>query len=182
MQCFKFMNAFSCQEKFFKNSISNVYQIIHLLKIHILSFFKIYFIYYFWLCWVFIAVCRISLPAASRGYSSLRCTGFSLQWLLLLQSTGSRHAGFSSCSTQVQQLWLMGSRAQAQQLWCMGLLLRGMWDLPGPRIEPMFPALAGRFLTTLPPGKSKIHVLSFIYSFSYYTFSSLQFTIIKKQQ
>ena len=31
--------------------------------------------------------------------SSLQCTGFSLQWLLLLQSTGSRHAGFSSCGT-----------------------------------------------------------------------------------
>ena len=29
--------------------------------------------------------------------SSLRCAGFSLQWLLLLWSTGSRHAGFSSC-------------------------------------------------------------------------------------
>ena len=32
--------------------------------------------------------------------SSLCCTGFSLQWFLLLQSTGSRHVGFSSCSTQ----------------------------------------------------------------------------------
>ena len=39
---------------------------------------------------------------ASRGYSSLRCVGFSLQWLLLLRSIGSRHAGFSSCSTQPQ--------------------------------------------------------------------------------
>ena len=29
-----------------------------------------------------------------------------------------------------------------------------MWDLPGPGLEPMFPALAGRFLTTVPPGKS----------------------------
>ena len=28
-----------------------------------------------------------------------------------------------------------------------------MWDLPGPGLEPMFPALAGRFLTTAPPGK-----------------------------
>ena len=51
---------------------------------------------YFWLHWVFVAVCRPSLVAASRGYSSLLCTGFSLQWLLLLRSTGSRHAGFSS--------------------------------------------------------------------------------------
>ena len=27
----------------------------------------------------------------------LRCADFSLLWLLLLRSTGSRHAGFSSC-------------------------------------------------------------------------------------
>ena len=29
-----------------------------------------------------------------------------------------------------------------------------MWDLPGPGIEPVSPALAGGFLTTAPPGKS----------------------------
>ena len=28
-----------------------------------------------------------------------------------------------------------------------------MWDLPGPGIEPVSPALAGGFLTTVPPGK-----------------------------
>ena len=32
-------------------------------------------------------------------------------------------------------------------------LLRGMWDLPGPGLEPVSPALAGRFSTTAPPGK-----------------------------
>ena len=32
----------------------------------------------------------LSLVAVSRAYSSLWCTGFSLWWLLLLQSTGSR--------------------------------------------------------------------------------------------
>ena len=31
-----------------------------------------------------------------------------------------------------------------------------MWDLPGPGIEPVSPALAGRFLSTAPPGKPKI--------------------------
>ena len=36
----------------------------------------------------------------------------------------------------------------------MGLLFRGMWDLPGPGLKPMFRTLAGRFLTTVPPGKS----------------------------
>ena len=34
-----------------------------------------------------------------------------------------------------------------------------MWDLPGPGIEPVSPALAGRFLTTVPPGKSWTTVL-----------------------
>ena len=34
--------------------------------------------------------------------------------------------------------------------------LRGMWDLPRSGLEPMFPALAGRFSTTAPPGKPLI--------------------------
>ena len=37
-----------------------------------------------------------------------------------------------------------GSRAQ---------LLRGMWDLCRPGLEPVSPALAGRLSTTAPPGK-----------------------------
>ena len=36
----------------------------------------------------------------------------------------------------------------------LALLLLGTWDLPGPGIEPVSPALAGRFLSTVPPGKS----------------------------
>ena len=55
-----------------------------------------------WLRWVFVAARGLSLVAVSGGYSSLRCTGFSLPWLLLLRSTGSRHAGFSSCGMWAQ--------------------------------------------------------------------------------
>ena len=39
-------------------------------------------------------------------------------------------------------------------------MLRGMWDLPGPGLEPVSPALAGRFLTTAPPGKPSVYSLS----------------------
>ena len=35
-------------------------------------------------------------------------------------------------------------------------LLHGMWDLPRPGLEPVSPALAGRFSTTVPPGKPKL--------------------------
>ena len=55
---------------------------------------------YFWLSWVFVAACRLSLVEASGGYCSLQCTGFLLWWLLLLRSTGSRCMGFSSCGTR----------------------------------------------------------------------------------
>lgn len=56
---------------------------------------------------VFVAVRIFSLVAANRGYQL--CMGFShcpLPWLLLLQSTASRHAGSSR--------QLLSSRTQAQ--------------------------------------------------------------------
>ena len=62
----------------------------------------IYLFVCFWLRWVFVAVHGLSLVAVSGGYSSLRWVGFSLRWLLLLRSTGSRCVGFSSCGMQAQ--------------------------------------------------------------------------------
>ena len=53
------------------------------------SFLKIYL--FIWLCWVFVAACRLSLIAESGGYSVWWCADFSLWWLLLLQSLGFRH-------------------------------------------------------------------------------------------
>ena len=48
---------------------------------------------------------------------------------------------------QTRRLSSCGSRVQ---------LLRGMWDLPRPGLEPVSPALAGRLSTTAPPGKPSI--------------------------
>ena len=64
---------------------------------------------------------------------------FSLGCLLSLQTIGSWGTAFSS--------W--GPWASS---------LRGMWNLHGPGFEPMFPALAGRFLTTGTPGKSVLNL------------------------
>ena len=81
---------------------------------------------YFWLRWVFVDAHGLSLVAVSGSYCSLWWAGFSLEWLLLLQSTGSGRPCASSCGTWAQ-------------------LLRGMWNLPGPGLEPVSPALAGGF-------------------------------------
>ena len=41
---------------------------------------------------------------------------------------------------------------------CQAQLLLGMWNLPRPGTESMSPALAGRFLTSGPPGKSLVDI------------------------
>ena len=93
---------------------------------------------YLWLCWVFVSVQGLSLVVASGGHSSSRCAGFSLSWPLLLRSTGSRRAG--------SVIVAHGPSCSA-----------ACGNLPRPGLEPMSPALAGRFSTTAPPGKPPTH-------------------------
>ena len=58
---------------------------------------------------------------------------------------------------QRRRLSSCGSRAQ---------LLLGMWDLPRPGLEPVSPALAGRFSTTAPPGKPRSVLFCLALSFT----------------
>jgi hypothetical protein len=88
-------------------------------------------------------VCQLSLVVVSRDCSSLRCLGFSLQWLLLLQSMDS--------GCRLQELWCVGSVVLVHGFGCpeaCGILV------PRPGIEPTSLALEGRFPTTGPPGQS----------------------------
>ena len=88
----------------------------------------IYLFIYFWLLWVFVAARELFLVAVRGGYSLLRCPGFSLQWFLLLWSTGCRaqaqylrHMGsvpvagrLSSCGSQTLECRLSSCGTQAQ--------------------------------------------------------------------
>ena len=97
-------------------------------------FFPLSLFIYLRLCWVFISVRGLSLVVASRGHSSSWCAGL----FTIAASLVAEHR------LQMRRLSNYGSWAQ---------LLRGMWDLPRPGLEPVCPALAGRFSTTAPPGK-----------------------------
>ena len=60
--------------------------------IHLYMYIYIYiilFIYLFWAVLGLLCFMGFSLVATSGGYSLLQDVGFSLRWLLLLQSTGS---------------------------------------------------------------------------------------------
>ena len=138
-----------------------------------LKFFKIYLFYLILAALALLCCARgFTLVSESGGYSSLRCVGL-LRWLLLLWSTGSRRAGFSSCGSQALECRLSSCGAWAQ-------LLRGMWDLPGPGLEPVSPALAGGFLTAAPPGKPP-NVSFFCPFFIRVSFSSHEFSYQKKK-
>ena len=91
----------------------------------------------------------ISLVVVGQGCSSSQCMGFSLWWLLLLWSTGSRCSGFRSCAWQA----LEGRFGSCDA----GAYFHDMWDPPGPGIEPMPPTLAGGFFATEAQGSTQIY-------------------------
>ena len=128
-----------------------------------LAFLKkcIYLFIYFWLCWIFVAVCGLSLVAASEatlrfGVRASHCSGFSCcgAWALGAWASVVVVRRLSSCGSGALECRLSGCGARAS-------LLRGMWDLPRPGIKPVSPALAGGFLTTAPPGSPRI--LKYVY-------------------
>ena len=113
-----------------------------------------FFFYYFFIN-MFVLGCGVLVVVHGLSLVGRWCAGFSLQWLLLLWSVGCRcvgakHMGFSIAVCGLRSCHLCG----CSSFGTLALLPQGMWDLPGPGIEPMSPALQDRFLTTGPPGKS----------------------------
>ena len=100
-------------------------------------------------------MCEVSLVAASRGYScgarASQCGGFSCcrAWAIGGRASVAVARGLSSCGSWALECRLSSCGARAY-------LLRGIWDLPKPGLEPVSPALAGGFLTTVAPGKPPI--------------------------
>ena len=109
-------------------------------------------------------LCGLSLVAASGGLlfdvvSRLLIVVASL--CCRARALGAQASVFVACSSVVEAHGLSGCGSQAleHRLSSWGTraqLLSGMWDLPRPGLEPMSPALAGRFPITAPPGKSSI--------------------------
>ena len=90
---------------------------------------KKYLCIYLWLGWVLVSAHRLSLIVESRGLLFVAVYGL----LIVVASLVAEHR-LSSRDLRVY-------------------LLQGMWDLPGPGIEPVSLALQGGLSTTVPPRK-----------------------------
>ena len=121
--------------------------------IHAVRKGRISFLFIYFGCSVPFLLHTDSLVAASGGYSSLPWTGvFSFfvaslvaEYSLWLQQASIAIVhGLSKCDTRA-------------------LLLHSMWNLSRSRIKPVSPALAGRFLSTVPPGRSPLFHCVYMY-------------------
>ena len=109
--------------------------------------------------YLFISVCaesvlprRLFSSCGEQGLLWCLCSGCSLRGL---SSCGAPALGVveGPCLPRVgSAAQSASSRAQAPWYSAQAELLHGVWGLPGPGMEPLFPALVGRFFITEAPG------------------------------
>ena len=124
------------------------------------------FVFCFLICYHFVLYLDFGFCSVSESYvtfkisnlfvfgctgSSLLDTGFFCLWrvAVIRESCGAR-APLIVAERGLLSSWAPQVGGTLAQLPC------GMWNLPGPGIEPVSPALPGIFLTSGPPGKSRL--------------------------
>ena len=128
----------------------NVFSSCEVLQPFVFFFLKSKFIYLF--IYLFLAAlghccCTWAFPrCGQKGLLFIAVCGLLVVVASLVAEHGLQACGLSSWGSRALEHRLSSCDARAQ-------LLHGMWDLPGPGLEPVSPALAGGFLTTAPPGK-----------------------------
>ena len=101
-----------------------------------------YMSHFFFKLFIYLFLAVLGLRFCARAFSS--CGKWGPLFIAVLGPLTIAASLVAEHRLQTRRLSNCGSRAQ---------LLRGMWDPPRPGLEPVSPALAGRFSTTAPPGK-----------------------------
>ena len=102
------------------------------------------FIYFIYLFLAVLGLCCCAWAFSSYGERGLLFVAVCELLITVASHCGARALGARASVVAACGLSSCGSRAY---------LLCGMWDLPGPGIKPVSPALAGGLSTTAPPGK-----------------------------
>ena len=95
---------------------------------------------YFWLHWVFVALHGLFSSCSEQLF-------IKVHWLLIEVVSLVEHRPLVH---RLQQMQHEGSSSCGSEAEEGGLSSCGLWNLPGPGIRSMSPALAGRFLSTMP--------------------------------
>ena len=136
------------QLKVWKWHFQTYFKTLEIVFLFLLSFFINLFLIYLFLAQLGLCCCAQAFSSCDeQGPLFIAVRGLLIVVASLVAEHGLQACGLSSC----------GSRALEHRLSSCGTrasLLRGMWDLPRRGLEPVSPALAGGFPTTVPPGKS----------------------------
>ena len=97
---------------------------------------------FFFFLFVYLSLAVLGLRLCARAFSS--CGKWGPLFIVVRRPLTVAASLVAEHRLQTRRFSSCGSRAQ---------LLRGMWDLPRPGLEPVSPALAGSLSTTAPPGK-----------------------------
>ena len=103
---------------------------------------------------IYLFLALLGLHCCTLAFSSCGKLGLLFTAVLgLLIAVASLVVSRGSRVCKLQWLWFLGSRAQAQYLWCIGFSCSAACRIFLDQ-GPVCLALAGRFFTTEPPGKS----------------------------
>ena len=117
--------------------------IVHFISRDICGDLELVFFFFNLFLYLFLAV--LGLCFCARAFSS--CGKRGPLFIVVRRPLSFAASLVAERRLQTRRLSSCGSRAQ---------LLHGMWNLPRPGLEPVSPALAGRFSTTAPPGKTEL--------------------------
>ena len=123
--------------------------------VYFLFVFSFFFFNFYLFIYLFIFKAVLGLRFCARAFSS--CGKWGPLFIAVHGPLTIAASLVAEHRLQTRRLSSCGSRAQ---------LLRGMWDPPRPGLEPVSPALAGRFSTTAPPGKPVFSFLIFILNYN----------------
>ena len=128
------------------------------------SFFSCCWFFFFLslLKYIYLFLAMLGAPCFVQAFSS--CDKQRILFIVMLGLSIVVASFVAEHGVQVQALVVMARRLRSCGSWvpkdrlisygAQAQLLGSMWSLPGPGIELMSPALAGRFLSTVAPGKS----------------------------
>ena len=135
-------------------------KIVQRVRIQFLEKFYLFFVYLF-LTALGLRCCAWAFSSCGeRGLLFIAVHGLLIVVASLVVEHRLQVSGLQQFGTWAQQLWLAALEHMLSSCGAGAQLLRGMWDLPGPGIEPVTPALGGGFLNTAPPGKPESsHIL-----------------------